>query len=109
MNNVIKKFEMMYKLGVRSFAVFFDDIFGEGKRGDMQALLLNKINNEFVKVKKDVTPLVMCPTEYNRRLGGLQAGNLPGHSGRPSGPLHPRHVDRGTPSAMTSRWKASSG
>ena len=66
MNNVIKKFEMMYKLGVRSFAVFFDDIFGEGKRGDMQALLLNKINDEFVKVKKDVTPLVMCPTEYNR-------------------------------------------
>ena len=66
MNNVIKKFEMMYKLGVRSFAVFFDDIFTEGKRGDMQALLLNKINNEFVKVKKDVTPLVMCPTQYNR-------------------------------------------
>ena len=32
----------------------------------MQALLLNKINNEFVKVKKDVNPLVMCPTEYNR-------------------------------------------
>lgn len=66
MNNVIKKFEMMYQLGVRSFAVFFDDIFGEGKRGDMQARLLNKINNEFVKVKKDVTPLIMCPTEYNR-------------------------------------------
>lgn len=66
MNNVIKKFEMMYKLGVRSFSVFFDDIFGEGTKADKQALLLNKINNEFVKVKKDVTPLVMCPTEYNR-------------------------------------------
>lgn len=74
MNNVIKKFEMMYKLGVRSFAVFFDDIFGEGKRGDMQALLLNKINNEFVKVKKDVTPLVMCPTEYNRGWADSKPG-----------------------------------
>ena len=74
MNNVIRKFEMMYKLGVRSFAVFFDDIFGEGKRGDMQALLLNKINDEFVKVKKDVTPLVMCPTEYNRGWADSKPG-----------------------------------
>ncbi len=66
MGNVIKKFEMMYQLGVRSFAVFFDDIFGEGTRADKQALLMNKINNEFVKKKGDVTPLVMCPTQYNR-------------------------------------------
>ncbi len=66
MGNVIKKFEMMYKLGVRSFAVFFDDIFGEGTRADKQALLMNKINDEFVKKKGDVTPLVMCPTQYNR-------------------------------------------
>ena len=40
------------------------DSFGEGTKADKQALLLNKINNEFVKVKKDVTPLVMCPTQY---------------------------------------------
>ena len=66
MNNVIKKFEMMYGLGVRSFAVFFDDIGGEGARGDKQAVLLNKIHNEFIKKKPDVTPLVMCPTQYNR-------------------------------------------
>lgn len=74
MNNVIKKFEMMYKLGVRSFSVFFDDIFGEGTKADKQALLLNKIHNEFVKVKKDVTPLVMCPTEYNRGWANKEPG-----------------------------------
>lgn len=66
MNNVIKKFEMMYELGVRSFAVFFDDIGGEGARGDKQAELLNKIHHDFIKKKPDVTDLVMCPTQYNR-------------------------------------------
>ena len=30
--NVLNKFGMMYDLGVRSFAVFFDDISGEGPR-----------------------------------------------------------------------------
>ncbi len=66
MGNVIKKFEIMYNLGVRSFAVFFDDISGEGTKADMQAKLMNKLHNEFVKKKGDVTPLVMCPTQYNR-------------------------------------------
>lgn len=64
---LLAKFEMMYKLGVRSFAVFFDDISGEGTKSDKQAELLNYIDEEFVKVKKDVSPLVMCPTEYNKR------------------------------------------
>lgn len=66
MNKVIKKFEMMYDLGVRSYAVFFDDIGGEGARGDKQAELLNKIHNEFITKKPDVTNLIMCPTQYNR-------------------------------------------
>lgn len=66
MHNVIKKFELMYNLGVRSFSVFFDDIGGEGARGEKQAELLNLIQREFVLPKKDVTRLVMCPTQYNR-------------------------------------------
>lgn len=74
MGNVIKKFEMMYKLGVRSFAVFFDDIFGEGTKADKQAMLMNKIHNEFVKKKKDVTPLIMCPTEYNKGWANHKPG-----------------------------------
>lgn len=56
----------MYDLGVRSFAVFFDDISGEGTNPNKQAELLNYIDEKFVKVKPDVTPLVMCPTEYNK-------------------------------------------
>ncbi|EJX08749.1 hyaluronoglucosaminidase [gut metagenome] len=63
---LIAKLESMYDLGVRSFAVFFDDISGEGTDPHRQADLLNYIDRHFVKAKPDVTPLVMCPTEYNR-------------------------------------------
>lgn len=63
---VLKKFEMMYGLGVRSFAVFFDDISGVGTDANKQAGLLNYIQYQFVNKKKDVTPLIMCPTEYNK-------------------------------------------
>lgn len=63
---LIAKLESMYNLGVRSFAVFFDDISGEGTDPHRQTDLLNYIDRHFVKAKPDVTPLVMCPTEYNR-------------------------------------------
>lgn len=60
----MKKFEAMYQLGVRAFAVFFDDIGGEGAKAEMQAKMLNHINREFIKKKPDVAPLLMCPTDY---------------------------------------------
>lgn len=65
-NLLLAKFEKMYDLGVRAFAVFFDDISGEGTNPEKQAELLNYIDEQFVKVKPDVKPLVMCPTEYNK-------------------------------------------
>lgn len=65
-NLLLAKFEKMYQLGVRSFAVFFDDISGEGTNPQKQAELLNDIDNHFVKIKRDVTPLIMCPTVYNK-------------------------------------------
>lgn len=64
--HLIRKFEKMYDLGVRAFAVFFDDISGEGAKADKQAGLLNYIQKEFIAKKTDVQPLIMCPTEYNR-------------------------------------------
>lgn len=63
---LLTKFEKMYQLGVRSFAVFFDDISGEGTNPQKQAELLNYIDENFVQTKPDVTPLIMCPTEYNK-------------------------------------------
>lgn len=73
---LLQKFESMYQLGVRGFAVFFDDISGEGTKASKQAELLNYIDDRFVKVKKDVAPLVMCPTEYNKSWANVKGGYL---------------------------------
>lgn len=64
--NLVAKFEMMYGLGVRAFAIFFDDISGEGTNPMKQVELLNRLTEEFVAVKGDVAPLIICPTDYNR-------------------------------------------
>lgn len=74
--NLLDKFEKMYQLGVRGFAVFFDDISGEGTKADKQADLLNYLDDHFVKVKGDVEPLIMCPTEYNKAWSNVKGGYL---------------------------------
>ena len=75
-DHLMAKLEVMYQLGVRSFAVFFDDIWGEGAKADKQAALLNYIDDNFVQVKKDVAPLILCPTEYNKGWANEQGGYL---------------------------------
>lgn len=64
--NLVNKFEAMYQLGVRAFAVHFDDIEGAGTNPYYQTELMNILNDDFVKVKGDVEPLIVCPTEYTR-------------------------------------------
>ena len=64
--NLLYKFELMYELGVRSFAIFFDDISGEGTNPAKQAELLNRLNAEFVQPKGDVNSLIVCPTDYSK-------------------------------------------
>ena len=74
---LLAKFEKMYRLGVRSFAVFFDDISGEGTNPEKQAALLNYIDERFIQAKGDVTPLIMCPTIYNKAWNGQLPDYLP--------------------------------
>ncbi|SFT35370.1 hyaluronoglucosaminidase [Selenomonas sp. GACV-9] len=57
-----RKLQAMYDLGVRDFAIFFDDI--QDKDGKGQAKLLNWISEHFVAAHKDVNPLLTVPTEY---------------------------------------------
>ena len=65
--NIVRKLKAMYKLGVRTFAVFFDDVWGgEGTRGDKQAELMNYITDELNKSYNDINPCIICPTQYNR-------------------------------------------
>ena len=67
----IDKLEMMYALGIRAFAIFFDDINGsEQSKGDKQAEYLNYINANFINKHDDVAPLIMCPTHYCKSYTG---------------------------------------
>lgn len=64
--NLVNKFEMMYYLGVRSFALFFDDISGEGTNPVRHVELVNRLVKDFVSKRKGVTNLIICPTDYSR-------------------------------------------
>nr|MBO6294817.1 beta-N-acetylglucosaminidase domain-containing protein [Schwartzia sp. (in: firmicutes)] len=59
---LLEKLESVYALGVRDFAVFFDDI--TEKDGQGQAELLRWLDAHFVKPRGDVSPLLTVPTEY---------------------------------------------
>ena len=67
---VVNKLSIMYELGIRTFAVFFDDIGGEGARAEKQAGLMNYLTDAFVRKHKDVEPLIICPTQYNKAWSG---------------------------------------
>lgn len=64
--DIMDKFEQLYGLGCRSFAIFFDDIKGEGTNPEKQVAFLNRLTKEFVEAKGDVTPLAMCPTDFTK-------------------------------------------
>lgn len=59
---LLDKFELLYNMGVHSFAVYFDDI--KNKDGAKQAYVLNEVNKRFVKKHKNINPLITVPTEY---------------------------------------------
>ncbi len=65
-HNLVHKFDLMYDLGVRAFAIHFDDIDGEGTNPVRQVELVNRLTREFVKAKGDVAPLIVCPTDYSQ-------------------------------------------
>ena len=64
-NAMICKFNAVYALGCRQFAIFFDDI--NDKNAVEQANFLNRINKSFVAQHHDVKPLITVPTEYYRQ------------------------------------------
>lgn len=64
--NLLNKCTWMYDLGVRSFAVFFDDISGEGTNPIKQTELLNRLTKDFVETKGDISSLTVCPTDYSK-------------------------------------------
>ena len=62
------KFEQLYGLGVRRFALFFDDI--DANSVQAQIDYLNWIDTNFVKAHEGTGSLIVCPTQYNIGFAG---------------------------------------
>lgn len=95
---LMDKMQSMYDIGVRSYAIFFDDISGDlrceqdqERFGDepsptaaAQAHLLNRFQQEFIETRKDTERLITVPTEYSglddtvykRQFGDLVAPDV---------------------------------
>lgn len=69
---LLEKLEAVYAVGVRDFAIFFDDI--KEKNGGGQAELIRWLQAHFVRAHDDVSPLLIVPTEYYL-ADMLDAGN----------------------------------
>lgn len=67
-NTMMRKLESMYQIGVRDFAIFFDDLKDDKGRhhekGKDQAEFLNRVQKTLRENHKDVAPLITVPTEY---------------------------------------------
>lgn len=69
-DNVVKKLELMYAMGVRAFSLFFDDIGGEGTDPTRQADLTNYVTEHFINKYPELPPIIFCPTAYNQAWAG---------------------------------------
>lgn len=58
----VNKLEAMYGIGIKRFAVFFDDI--KSKDAHEQAAFVHGVDENFVKRHNDIAPLIIVPTEY---------------------------------------------
>lgn len=65
-DSLVTKLDMMYDLGVRHFALFFDDIEGIGTDPNMQVKLVNDLTRDFVDKRGDVGNIIICPTDYSQ-------------------------------------------
>ncbi len=67
---IIKKLDAVYKIGVRNFAIFFDDLKDDNgvhhEDGKLQAEFLNKLQAALREKHYDIEPLITVPTEYYR-------------------------------------------
>ena len=73
--SMIHKLDMMYNIGIRNFAIFFDDL-DKNQNGKNQAEFLNKIQKNLNKKYNDIYPLITVPTHYTRKYMYDKKGNI---------------------------------
>ena len=61
--SLFKKLGLMYDVGFRAFALFFDD-FG-GADAEFHAEICNRVLADFLKKRGGCAPLLMCPNAYS--------------------------------------------
>jgi len=72
---MLNKLDSMYNIGVKDFAIFFDNLTGE-QSGTNQANFLNKLQNALDKKYVDVYPLITVSTQYTRNWMIDEDGNI---------------------------------
>ena len=65
-NTLMIKLDSIYEIGVRDFAIFFDDISAGEDSGKDQANFLNRLQEALKQKYSDVYPLITVPTQYCR-------------------------------------------
>jgi hyaluronoglucosaminidase len=78
------KLDAMYQIGVRDFAIFFDDLKDKNnthhESGKAQAGFLNRVQKELRGRYRDVAPLLTVPTEYHRSDMLGESGEATGYT-----------------------------
>ncbi len=92
---MIRKLDAMYQIGVRDFAIFFDDLKdakgNHHESGKAQAEFLNRVQKNLRERYKDVAPLITVPTEYFY-LDMIKGGKLKAYTRDLAATLDPRIV-----------------
>ena len=73
--SMLIKIDSMYNIGIKDFAIFFDDLSGD-QSGKNHANFLNRIQQALEQKYTDVYPLITVPTQYTRHWMIDSDGNI---------------------------------
>ena len=88
---MLNKLDSMYNLGIRDFAIFFDDLAGT-QRGSNHAGFLNRLQNALDQKYKDIFPLITVPTDYTKNMMLDSEGNVKSYTQEFASVLNPNII-----------------
>ena len=88
---MLNKLDSMYNIGIRDFAIFFDDLAGT-QRGSNHAGFLNRLQNALDQKYKDIFPLITVPTDYTKNMMLDSEGNVKSYTQEFASVLNPNII-----------------